>query len=230
MMLYYSALTRPLEMLNPIRARLLDQARRLGFKTCSSCPERLPGFDFAAIQPKGKLPEVIFTAILAGLDQIPRNAIVYLCEDDVLYHDCHFESQYLKYFAYRYPEHECFNYNFNVIHLCPQGFFRRHNQNCPVLSMAWGRADIVRTCCQKKLDEARTWMIPPLPGRPKPGYCFEPTRSLGHPTNHMRSKYASLDIRHANNNTWKVEDGDVMSPTEAGWEDANTLIEKYHIK
>ena len=228
-MLYYSALTRPVEMMHPIQLRLLDQARRLGFKTCSSCPKAVTGFDYNAIQPRGTMPTVIFTAILAGLDTVPADATVYLCEDDVIYHDTHFASHNASGFAYPQPTRACFNYNFNVVHIGPHGFFRRHGQACPVLSMSWGRASIIRECCNKKLAELKVWAVPPLPGRPAPGFCYEPTRSLGYPTNHMMGKFASLDVRHSQNNTWKVEASDKLYQTEAGWGEASELVKQYGI-
>lgn len=229
-MLYYSALTRPPGMMIPIRDRLLNQAKRMGFKTCSSCPVPVPGFDFTAIQPGGKLPSIIFAAILRGLEQIPPHATVYLCEDDVIYHDCHFDSHNARKFAYREASRDCFNYNFSVVHICPTGFFKRHNQVCPVLSMAWGKASIVRDCCERKLREIEAWKIPPLPGRPMPGFCYEPTRSLGYPTNHIRAPFASLDVRHSQNNTWKVEATDTVYQMEPGWTMAAELVKQYGIK
>lgn len=207
--LYYSDLKKPEVMITKIRERMIAQARVKGARIVGVAPREIPGFDVTVIQPAGKMPTAIFTAIMAGLDQI-KEGTVYFCEDDVIYHDGHFELPHLS---------GEFTYDLNLVHLCPRGFFERHNRCSIALSHAWGELDVVKKCIERKIQEIKDNTFS----------CYEPAGSLGYPTGSRRAKFASIDVRHSNNNTWKVTTEDRFTQHEEGWPSAAIMVKEFGI-
>lgn len=224
--LYCSACRKPESMIAPMRARVLDQARRLHMMTVAVTCEPVAGFGVRLRQEKGQMPVAMFEAWRMGLQEIPDGWTVYNVDDDCLYPDEHFRM-HLPGTLYGVPVDPTgtYNYDLNVIYLNPAGFFEMYNRGSISNGQAWARKEVMADCVERKLVEARDFMA----GRLK-AYCYEPAGSLGYPTNHTRAKIASIDVRGAHNSTWRMPAGARVYQNETGWPAAAELVKEYSIQ
>jgi hypothetical protein len=219
--LYYSAETRKPSMLLAIKLRLIWQceARQMRLITVGAAAvqrpvKRMDGIDRKTDREYYRLmAENIYTRILAGLQSVGRDDVVYLAEDDVLYADAHFDM-------HQRIHRTMIGYDLNLIYLTPGGFVDACNRASPALSMCLARADVLRWMVVQKLEELRT-------GR---WTAFEWYGSQGYLTCHDWAAVASMDVRENKDHTWNVSAEKRRYQTEPGWaETADELLKRYEI-
>lgn len=156
----------------------------------------------------------MFEKILIGLENSPGD-IIYLCEDDVLYHPSHFD--------FVPPRDDTYYYNVNVWKLRYKDGFCRRVDDCKQLSGLVAHRDLLIRHYRARVDSVR-----------KNGFTrrngFEPgTRSIrrggydNNPAASYSSTYPNIDIRHDDNataNRWLKSQFRNQKYT-VGWQESN---------
>lgn len=205
-LLYYSADRKPEQLATYVRTQILQQAKRLGWPIIGCTVKPATVFDDWVQQTPHPAPTGIIAAVLQGLTKAPDDAIVWLCEDDVLYHPSHFDLGPV-----------CpactINYDLSMVFLAPGGFFDRCNRGSIALSQSWARVPVMRRAMERKLGEIAAGTF----------NCYEPAGSLGYATSDTRAAFASVDIRHGHNTTWSAG-AETYFEHEPGWPPAHDLL------
>ena len=206
--LYYTHDAKPEFLTNVVFARLMEQCTRLNVKLIAVTRRGRSSADVdLLLEPVGKLD--IYERILTGLAECSLSDYVYLCEDDVLYHDCYFEN---------YHHHDRLNYNVNLIYHTEFGLsLGNANRNNCALSQLSAGCECMRTACNNKLKEIEAGTH----------VCFEPANGI-YNSFAWRSTSANIDIRNEHNHTWKATDDMIILDNEPGWgtfENVTALIQ-----
>lgn len=214
--IYYSVEQRNPAMRAAVLRRLLRQMPdviRVGVKRVADPVLRMP--------PDGRkdkrwywvAAENLYVRILVGLQEVHNNDVVYLCEDDCIYADEHF-------LMHNHLPLDHYNYDLNMIHLTMEGYCVVSNRGSLALSHSFARADVMRDCIIRKLDELRRGVF----------CCFEPAVQLGYKTATARCVVSSIDIRENAEHTWKVAENVPRFQAEPGWPLADEMIRKYKLR
>lgn len=214
--IYYSVEQRNPAMRAAVLKRLLRQMPdviRIGVDRVSDPVLRMPVDGRKDKRWYWVAAENLYVRILVGLQQVHPRDVVYLCEDDCLYADEHF-------LMHNYLPFDTYNYDLNMIHLTLTGYCCVSNRGSLALSHSFARADVMRDCVIRKLDEIRNGSF----------CCFEPAVQLGYPTASARCSVSSLDIRETPDHTWTVGENVPRFQQEAGWPDADEVIREYKLR
>lgn len=153
----------------------------------------------------------ICVRILRGLEGVPDDELVFLCEDDTLYPDERYCNWTLS------AEAVC--YNLNICYLGPRGY-AYHMQGGIALSQLMGTASAVRYNIELKLAEMMALEMS----------CIEPCSAAGklYRSTTIRLNTPSVDFRTDYNASWALPDDIATFEDLPYWGKAKTLWNKLY--
>jgi len=188
------------------------QAENCGQQFVAIVAEKFSPDDRVVVfDPKWPKYADIYVRILDGLNGVPDDEPVYLCEDDTLYPDA-------RYF-WKLPDPQQVIYNLNLCYLGPRGFVW-YMEGGIALSQLMGSASAVRYNIQLKFEETIAGEMA----------CIEPCSGQYRPYVSATCRFGvpSVDLRTDFNASWKLPDNLDFFDDLPGWGSGSELWNKLY--
>ena len=209
--LYYSAKGKDPELLEKVQKQLYEQKREYRIVSCTLGPMDF-GDNISLDMEPG--PEAYYTQILTGLKELDTD-VVFLCEDDVLYHPSHFD--------FDPPKSDTFYYNTNVWRVRYEDGHAVRTDDCRQVSGLCGYRSLLLEHYRRRLDYVRQHGQSAKLGW-EPG-THNRVPELSEKSERWESEWPNIDIRTGDAITkskWKPEDYRNEKFAE-GWQETDNI-------
>jgi hypothetical protein len=204
----YTILNKPEKAMSAIRQHTRDIADKIGAEYIVVAPREVPEAHRTVVLPvrftgDRKIHFDLYSRIFMAIIDVQNDEPVFLCEDDIIYPECHFHNAI--------PDPHTLYYNLEIVYMSPLGFFENYNRGALALHQAFGTAQTMRNAVIQKIKETHDDRF----------NCWEPCSrpwTAAEQSDPFFCKFFSgivrdpvpcLDIRSGmNSGDWSVESGD----------------------